>query len=79
MLFRSEFLAFSKGSDDGAPPTDEDMAAVIRRAVGADLPLKIIGHWPWTAGVALVAERYATRRVVLAARKRSSQGARRGR
>jgi 2-polyprenyl-6-methoxyphenol hydroxylase-like FAD-dependent oxidoreductase len=61
-----EFLAFSKASDDGAPPTDEEMARVIVRAVGADLPIKIIGHWPWTAGVALVAERFATNRVVLA-------------
>ena len=34
-----EFLAFSKGSDDGAAPTDESMAGVVRRAVGADLPV----------------------------------------
>ena len=61
-----EFLAFSKGSDDGKPPTDEDMARVILRAVGADLPIKIIGHWPWTAGVALVAERFTAGRVALA-------------
>jgi 2-polyprenyl-6-methoxyphenol hydroxylase-like FAD-dependent oxidoreductase len=61
-----EFLSFSKGADDGAPPTDEDMVGVIRRAVGTDLPVSIIGHWPWTAGVALVAERFATSRVVLA-------------
>jgi 2-polyprenyl-6-methoxyphenol hydroxylase-like FAD-dependent oxidoreductase len=41
-----EFLAFSKGADDGAPPTDADMVGVIRRAVGTDLPVSIIGHWP---------------------------------
>ena len=39
---------------------------MIVRAVGAELPINIIGHWPWTAGVALVAERFATSRVVLA-------------
>ncbi len=61
-----ECLAVSTGSDDGAPPTDEDMAGVILRAVGTDLPIKIVGHWPWTAGVALVAERFATSRMVLA-------------
>jgi 2-polyprenyl-6-methoxyphenol hydroxylase-like FAD-dependent oxidoreductase len=61
-----EFLAFSKAPDDGAEPTDEDAARTIVRSVGADLPIKIIGHWPWTAGVALVAERFATNRVVLA-------------
>jgi 2-polyprenyl-6-methoxyphenol hydroxylase-like FAD-dependent oxidoreductase len=61
-----EFLAFSKGADDGSVPSDEDMVRVLRRAVGADLPIEIIGHWPWTAGVALVAERFSAGRVVLA-------------
>ena len=61
-----EFLAFSKAPDDGAPPTDESAARVILRSVGADLPVSIIGHWPWTAGVALVAERFIAGRVLLA-------------
>ena len=61
-----EFLVFSKGADDGAPPTDQEMAQMVRRAVGADLPISIIGHWPWTAGVALVAERFIAGRVILA-------------
>jgi 2-polyprenyl-6-methoxyphenol hydroxylase-like FAD-dependent oxidoreductase len=61
-----QFLMFTKGSDEGIPPTDEGMAELIRRGVGADLPVKIIGHWPWTAGVALVAERFTAGRVALA-------------
>jgi len=61
-----EFLVFSKGSDDGVPPTDEAMADLFRRSVGTDLPIHIIGHWPWTAGVALVVERFSAGRVVLA-------------
>jgi 2-polyprenyl-6-methoxyphenol hydroxylase-like FAD-dependent oxidoreductase len=61
-----EFLAFSKAPDDDTPPSDEAAIATIVRAVGAELPIKIIGHWPWTAGVALVAERFVTSRVVLA-------------
>ena len=61
-----EFLAFSKAPDDGTPPSDEAAIATIVRAVGAELPIKIIGHWPWTAGVALVADRFVTNRVVLA-------------
>jgi 2-polyprenyl-6-methoxyphenol hydroxylase-like FAD-dependent oxidoreductase len=61
-----EFLAFSKAPDDGSPPSDEAAVGTIIRAVGAELPISIIGHWPWTAGVALVAERFATSRVVLA-------------
>jgi 2-polyprenyl-6-methoxyphenol hydroxylase-like FAD-dependent oxidoreductase len=61
-----EFLAFAKAPDDGTTPTDEDAIGVITRSVGADLPVHVIGHWPWTAGVALVAERFATSRVILA-------------
>ena len=61
----TEFLAFSKALDD-TPPTDEGAARTIVRAVGAEIPIKVLGHWPWTAGVALVAERFATNRVVLA-------------
>ena len=61
-----EFLAFTKAPDDGTTPTDEDAIGIITRSVGAELPVHIIGHWPWTAGVALVAERFATSRVILA-------------
>jgi len=61
-----DFLVLSKGSDEGAPPTDEDMSELIRRGIGTDLPIDILGHWPWTAGVALVAERLTAGRVALA-------------
>src|SRR5262245_45464247 len=61
-----EFLVFSKGSDDGVPPTDEGMSELIRRGIGADLAISVLGHWPWTAGVALVAERFTAGRVALA-------------
>jgi 2-polyprenyl-6-methoxyphenol hydroxylase-like FAD-dependent oxidoreductase len=61
-----DFLVFSKGSDEGVAPTDEAMADLVQRGVGADLPIKILGHWPWTAGVALVAERFIAGRVALA-------------
>ena len=42
------------------------MVRVLHRAIGAELPIEIIGHWPWTAGVALVAERFVAGRVALA-------------
>ncbi len=61
-----DFLVFSKGSDEGITPSDDEMAALIQRGIGADLPIKILGHWPWTAGVALVAERFIAGRVALA-------------
>ena len=42
------------------------MSVLIRNGIGADLPISILGHWPWTAGVALVAERFTAGRVALA-------------
>ena len=60
-----EFLVFSKPKDD-EPPSDEVLARWIRGAVGADLPLQMIAHRAWTAGVALVAERFQVGRVFLA-------------
>lgn len=38
----------------------------MHRCVGADVDMEIIAHEPWTAGMALVAERYCDRRVLLA-------------
>jgi 2-polyprenyl-6-methoxyphenol hydroxylase-like FAD-dependent oxidoreductase len=61
-----EFLAFSKAPDDIESPTDDDLIRVIHRAVGAEIPAEIIANWPWTAGVALVADRFQSSRVVLA-------------
>jgi hypothetical protein len=62
-----EFLVFSKASDAAdAPPSDEAMTKLVRRAVGVDLPLQMLDHRPWTAGIALVAERFIAGRVVLA-------------
>jgi 2-polyprenyl-6-methoxyphenol hydroxylase-like FAD-dependent oxidoreductase len=61
-----EFLSFTKVPDDAGLPTDDSMIRVLHRAIGAELPIEIIGHWPWTAGVALVAERFVAGRVVLA-------------
>jgi hypothetical protein len=58
---------FSKARDDQeTTPTDEAMAQMVRRAVGADLPLTMLDHRPWTAGIALVAEQFIAGRVVLA-------------
>jgi 2-polyprenyl-6-methoxyphenol hydroxylase-like FAD-dependent oxidoreductase len=51
-----EFLVFSKAKDNETPPSDEAMANLVRRSVGADLPLTMLDHRLWTAGVALVAE-----------------------
>jgi 2-polyprenyl-6-methoxyphenol hydroxylase-like FAD-dependent oxidoreductase len=50
-------------------PDDLDEAALtdlVHRAAGAAIPVQILGHRPWTPGVALVADRFAEGRVFLA-------------
>jgi 2-polyprenyl-6-methoxyphenol hydroxylase-like FAD-dependent oxidoreductase len=61
-----EFLVFSKGDDSGRMPTDAEMVTHVQRAIGAAIPIHVIGHWPWTAGIALVAQRFVAGRVALA-------------
>ncbi len=61
-----EFLVFSKAKDDEAVPSDEAIANMVRRGVGADIALTMLDHRPWTAGIALVAEHFIAGRVVLA-------------
>ncbi|QMU71552.1 FAD-dependent monooxygenase [Streptacidiphilus sp. P02-A3a] len=42
------------------------LARIVRAAAGADLPVQVLGHRPWTAGVALVAESFGEGRMFLA-------------
>jgi 2-polyprenyl-6-methoxyphenol hydroxylase-like FAD-dependent oxidoreductase len=60
-----EFIVWSRGVP-GQPPDNHAIAALVRRAAGAEIPLEIIAHGEWTGGIALVAERFADRRVLLA-------------
>lgn len=50
----------------GVEFADVDPAASFRATVGADIPIKVHSAKPWTAGLALVAERYQDRRVLMA-------------
>jgi 2-polyprenyl-6-methoxyphenol hydroxylase-like FAD-dependent oxidoreductase len=60
-----EFIVWSRSAPD-RPPDDATIAALVRRATGAKIPLDIIAHGEWTGGIALTAERFADRRVLLA-------------
>jgi len=61
-----EFLIFSKAIDDEAPPDDAAIACLVQQAIGAEFPMTMLDHRLWTAGIALVAERFIAGRVVLA-------------
>jgi 2-polyprenyl-6-methoxyphenol hydroxylase-like FAD-dependent oxidoreductase len=61
-----EYLVFSQQTEPSHAPDDAMIASMIFRASGAELPLQVLGHRPWTAGVALVSERFGEGRVLLA-------------
>jgi 2-polyprenyl-6-methoxyphenol hydroxylase-like FAD-dependent oxidoreductase len=61
---QDEFLMFGKIAA-GATPDDSAIEALARRSVGGPCEVEILGHGLWTAGLALVAERYGTDRVFL--------------
>ncbi|HXD84205.1 MAG TPA: FAD-dependent oxidoreductase [Rudaea sp.] len=61
-----EFLLRTRASSSDQPPDDTVVSDALRRCTGAGVAAEIIAHEPWTAGVALFAERFADRRVLLA-------------
>jgi 2-polyprenyl-6-methoxyphenol hydroxylase-like FAD-dependent oxidoreductase len=63
---RDEFLFRTQAAAPDSPPDDAAVVDTMRRCTGDDVAVEILGHAPWTAGVALVAERFADRRVLLA-------------
>lgn len=50
----------------GVDPDAVDIAAVIRKLLGSDIPFEILSGGPWTGGLALVAECYQQGPVFLA-------------
>ncbi len=61
-----EFLFRIQAKSADEPPDDALVADMMRRCIGAETELNIIGHEPWTAGMALVADQFADGRVFLA-------------
>jgi 2-polyprenyl-6-methoxyphenol hydroxylase-like FAD-dependent oxidoreductase len=62
---QDEFFLLSSSADpDTAGP--DAIADLVRRAAGAPLPVEVLGKRPWTPGVALIAQRMTSGRVLLA-------------
>ena len=61
-----EFLFRTKAAAPNQPADDATIVAALHCCAGAMPPIEILGHEPWTAGTALVAEKFADRRVLLA-------------
>jgi 2-polyprenyl-6-methoxyphenol hydroxylase-like FAD-dependent oxidoreductase len=63
---KDEFRLYTKPKDPDAPLDEAAIRHALFRSIGAEAPVEFIGHQPWTAGAALVAERFADRRILLA-------------
>lgn len=62
---RDEFFLLTS-SVDPADPDPNRVVELVRRAVGASIPVDVLGHRAWTPGLALVVDRFADQRVLLA-------------
>ncbi len=61
-----EFLFRTKAAAPHQPPEDAAVRDTLNRCAGTEIAVDILGHEPWTAGAALVAERFQHGRVLLA-------------
>ncbi len=62
----AEFLFRTKAAAPNQPAEDDDIRAVLDACAGTRIAAEIVSHEPWTAGAALVAERFRARRALLA-------------
>ena len=60
-----EFMFWTKPADPKAPPDSEAIRRAFHCCIGTEVPVEFIGHEPWTAGAALVAEQFADQRIIL--------------
>jgi 2-polyprenyl-6-methoxyphenol hydroxylase-like FAD-dependent oxidoreductase len=61
-----EFMMLVKPSGGRIDVDTAEVADWVKRSIGADIAVDILGHHPWNAGQALVAERYKAGRILIA-------------
>ncbi len=61
-----EFMMLIKPKGGHTDVDRDEVTAWVKAAIGADIPVEVIGHYPWSAGQALVAERYKAGRIMIA-------------
>ncbi len=63
---RDDFLTMANVAAGGALPDNAQLTETLRAAIGANVPLTIVGQQIWNGGVALVANSYGRGRIFLA-------------
>jgi len=61
-----EFMMLIKPKDGRSDVDLVEVADWVKRSIGADIVVEVLGHHPWSAGQALVAERYKAGRILIA-------------
>jgi 2-polyprenyl-6-methoxyphenol hydroxylase-like FAD-dependent oxidoreductase len=61
-----EFMMLVKPKRGHTDVDRDEVARWVQKSIGEDIPVHVIGHYPWDAGQALVAERYRAGRIFLA-------------
>ena len=59
-------MFWTRPKGENADADDRAVADAMRRSTNSDIAVEVLAHHPWTAGMALVAERYGAGRVFLA-------------
>lgn len=61
-----EFMMLVKPEGGRTDVDKNEVASWVQHSIGAGIPVHIIGYYPWSAGQALVAERYKAGRIMIA-------------
>jgi hypothetical protein len=61
-----EFMMLVKPKGGRTDIDKDEVVSWVQRSIGEDIPVRVIGYRPWSAGQALVAERYKAGRIMIA-------------
>jgi 2-polyprenyl-6-methoxyphenol hydroxylase-like FAD-dependent oxidoreductase len=61
-----EYMFWTRPAGENGDADDQAVVDAMRRSTNSEIAVEVLAHHPWTAGMALVAERYGAGRVFLA-------------
>ena len=61
-----EFMMLIKPKAGWTDVDTNEVARWVQKSIGEDIPVHVLGYYPWRAGQALVAERYKAGRIMIA-------------